>query len=53
VTSLGPLPSESTGPGKFEVEGIDHDPASGDLRINRPPDPRNLLATTIYRFRRT
>jgi hypothetical protein len=51
VTSLGELPTESLCPGTFEVEGIDYDPTSGDLRVDIvPPAPCNVL-TTIYRFR--
>jgi hypothetical protein len=51
VKSLGELPTESVCPGTFEVEGIDYDQASGDLRVDIvPPLPCGVF-TTIYRFR--
>jgi hypothetical protein len=53
VTSLGELPTESLCPGTFEVEGIDYDRNSGDLRVDIvPPWPCSVL-TAIYRFRQT
>jgi hypothetical protein len=51
VTYLGQLPTESVCPGTFEVEGIDYDPATGDLRVNVVPPNVCGLFTTIYRYR--
>lgn len=52
VTCLGGLPLRSVCPGTFEVEGIDFDRASGQLRVAIvPPAPCKLL-TTIVAFRR-
>jgi hypothetical protein len=51
VTSLGELPTESLCPGVFEVEGIDYDPTSGDLRVDIVPPSLCSVLTTIYRFR--
>ena len=51
VTSLGELPTESVCPGVFEVEGIDYDPSSGDLRVDIVPPSLCSVLTTIYRFR--
>jgi hypothetical protein len=52
VTSLGELPTESLCPGVFEVEGIDYDATSGDLRVDIVPPSVCSVLTTIYRFRR-
>jgi hypothetical protein len=53
VSSLGGLPLDSICPGTFEVEGIDYDHESGDLRVAIvPPSPCKLF-TTIIRFRLT
>jgi hypothetical protein len=51
VTYLGELPSESLCPGTFEVEGIDYDRASGDLRVNVVPPSVCSLFTATYRYR--
>ncbi|MGH9124541.1 MAG: hypothetical protein ACRDZ8_07425 [Acidimicrobiales bacterium] len=52
VTSLGALPLQSRCRGTFEVEGIDYDAGSGDLRVAIiPPPPCKWAVTTIYRFR--
>lgn len=54
VTCLGALPLESRCSGTFEVEGIDYDQATGDLRVVViPPPPCGWLWVTVYRFRRT
>jgi hypothetical protein len=53
VSCLGALPRESYFPGTFEVEGIDYDFASGDLRVVViPPPPCKWVTVTVYRFRR-
>lgn len=52
VTSLGELPTESRCSGTFEVEGIDYDPSTGNLRVVIiPPGLCSLLPVT-YTFRR-
>jgi hypothetical protein len=51
VTYVGELPTESLCPGTFEVEGIDYDPASGDLRVNVIPPSICSLFVTTYRYR--
>jgi hypothetical protein len=53
VTYLGELPTESICPGTFEVEGIDYDPKSGDLRVNVVPPNVCGLFTATYRYRQT
>ncbi len=53
VSCLGALPLESYCPGTFEVEGIDYDITSGDLRVLViPPPPCKWVTVTVYRFRR-
>lgn len=52
VTALGSLPTESLCPGTFEVEGIDYDATSGDLRVDIVPPSLCSVLTTIYRFRK-
>lgn len=53
VTCLGALPQESRCSGTFEVEGIDYDVASGDLRIVIiPPIPCKWALVMVYRYRR-
>jgi hypothetical protein len=53
VSCLGALPLESRCSGTFEVEGIDYDPASGDLRVVViPPRPCKWASVTVYRYRR-
>ena len=53
VSCLGGLPLESRCSGTFEVEGIDFDPASGDLRVVViPPPPCKWASVTVYRYRR-
>jgi hypothetical protein len=53
VTCLGPLPVESCCSGTFEVEGLDYDPATGDLRVVViPPSPCKWVTLTVYRYRR-
>jgi hypothetical protein len=51
VTSLGELPMDSLCPGSFEVEGIDYDRNSGDLRVDIVPPWPCSVVTAIYRFR--
>jgi hypothetical protein len=52
VSCLGGLPLESRCSGTFEVEGIDYDPASGDLRVVVvPPPPCRWASVTVYRYR--
>jgi hypothetical protein len=53
VSCLGALPLESCCSGTFEVEGIDYDPTSGDLRVVViPPPPCKWAGVTVYRYRR-
>jgi hypothetical protein len=53
VSCLGALPRESCCSGTFEVEGIDYDSASGDLRVVViPPPPCKWATVTVYRYRR-
>jgi hypothetical protein len=53
VSCLGPLPLESRCSGTFEVEGIDYDTSSGDLRVVIiPPAPCKWAWLTVYRYRR-
>jgi hypothetical protein len=53
VSCLGALPLESRCSGTFEVEGIDYDSASGDLRVVViPPRPCKWVSVTVYRYRR-
>jgi hypothetical protein len=53
VSCLGALPLKSCCPGTFEVEGIDYDSASGDLRVVViPPPPCKWATVTVYRYRR-
>jgi len=53
VSCLGALPLKSYCPGTFEVEGIDYDFTSGDLRVVViPPPPCKWVTVTVYRFRR-
>lgn len=52
VTCLGALPLQSHCSGTFEVEGMDYDASTGDLRvIVIPPAPCKWLWVTVYRFR--
>jgi hypothetical protein len=52
VSYLGPVPLESRCTGTFEVEGIDYDGGTGDLRIAVIPPGLCKVWTSIYRFRR-
>lgn len=53
VTCLGSLPRESACEGRFEVEGIDYDAVTGDLRVVvTPPYPCGLAEVAVYRYRR-
>ena len=53
VECLGPIPSPAPGIGEPEVEGIDFDRVTGDLRvIVVPAPPVNLLEAAVLRFRR-
>jgi hypothetical protein len=53
VSCLGALPLESCCAGTFEVEGIDYDSVSGDLRVVViPPRPCKWAIVTVYRYRR-
>jgi hypothetical protein len=50
--SLGPLGRRRLGWGRFEVEGLDYDATTGDLRvIVIPPQPARVLLTAVYRLR--
>jgi hypothetical protein len=52
VRCVGPLPTSRRCAGSFEVEGIDYDRTTGDLRVTViPPSPCRAL-TTSYRYRR-
>jgi len=52
VECLGSLPKPRGGLGACEVEGIDYQPTTGDLRADIvPPLPWNPIVTVIYRFR--
>ena len=52
VECVGSLPTPRCGFGAPEVEGIDYQPTTGDLRVDIVPRfPWNLLLTAIYRFR--
>jgi hypothetical protein len=51
VTSLGPLPTASLCPGEAEVEGLDYDVTSGDLRVVVVPPGWCSLLVVIQRFR--
>lgn len=54
VTCLGPLPLESRCRGSFEVEGIDYDETSGELRVVViPPQPCKQVSVAVYTYRRT
>ncbi len=54
VTCLGPLGVQSRCQGTFEVEGIDYDDATGDLRVVViPPSPCKRLAVAVYTYRRS
>ena len=53
VECVGALPTPRFGFGAAEVEGVDYQPATGDLRVDIVPRfPWNQLLTMIYRFRR-
>lgn len=52
VSYVGQVPLESRCAGTFEVEGIDYDDRSGDLRIAVIPPGLCKVWTSIYRFRR-
>jgi hypothetical protein len=53
VSCLGALPLQSRCSGTFEVEGMDYDQTTGELRvIVIPPRPCKWLAVTVFRFRR-
>lgn len=53
VECVGALPTPRFGFGAPEVEGIDYQPTTGDLRVDIVPRiPWNQLITVIYRFRR-
>ncbi len=53
VECVGALPTPRFGFGAPEVEGVDYQPATGDLRVDIVPRfPWNQLLTVIYRFRR-
>ena len=52
VECVGSLPRPRGGVGACEVEGIDYQPTTGDLRVDIvPPFPSNQILTAIYRFR--
>ena len=52
VECVGSLPRPRVGIGACEVEGIDYQPTTGDLRVDIVPlFPLNQLLTVIYRFR--
>ena len=52
VGCVGPLPTPRFGFGRSEVEGIDFEPTTGDLRVDIVPlFPWSLILTAIYRFR--
>lgn len=51
VTSLGPLPTDSICPGEPEVEGLDFDVTSGDLRVLVVPPGFCGLQVVVHRFR--
>jgi hypothetical protein len=51
VECVGALPTPRFGIGAPEVEGIDYQPTTGDLRVDIVPRfPWNQLLTVIYRF---
>jgi hypothetical protein len=53
VECLGPIPSPAPGFGPPEVEGIDYDHSSGDLRIVVVPGPPvSMIDAAVLRFRR-
>jgi hypothetical protein len=53
VECVGALPTPRCGFGAPEVEGVDYQPATGDLRVDIVPRfPWNQFLTAIYRFRR-
>jgi hypothetical protein len=53
VECVGSLPRPRGGLGASEVEGIDYQPTTGDLRVDIVPlFPLNQILTMIYRFRR-
>jgi hypothetical protein len=53
VTCLGPLGVQSRCQGTFEVEGVDYDDLTGDLRVVViPPSPCKRLRVAVYTYRR-
>ena len=53
VSCLGALPLHSCCKGTFEVEGIDYDMTTGDLRVVIiPPPPCKWVTVAVYQFRR-
>jgi hypothetical protein len=53
VSCLGALPLRSCCAGTFEVEGIDYDMTTGDLRVVIiPPAPCKWASVAVYQFRR-
>jgi hypothetical protein len=53
VTELGSLPLKSMCPGTFEVEGLDYDEPTGDLRVEViSPMPCGAMGT-VWRFQRS
>jgi hypothetical protein len=53
VECVGPIPSPAPGIGQPEVEGIDFDRQTGDLRIVVvPPPPASAFLAAVLRFRR-
>jgi hypothetical protein len=51
VSSLGPLPTHSICPGEPEVEGLDFDVATGDLRVVVVPPGVCGFLVEVHRFR--
>jgi hypothetical protein len=51
VTDLGPIPQQSVCSGTFETEGIDYDPAAGQLRVEMVPPSVCAAVTDVYRYR--
>jgi hypothetical protein len=50
VTALGQIPLVSSCSGNFEVEGIDHDRAAGNLRVEVIPPGWCAISTKVWRL---
>jgi hypothetical protein len=50
VTDIGPIPQRSGCSGTFETEGIDYEPASGQLRVEMVPPGLCGVVTDVYRY---